>query len=215
MYFFERIIVGIEGRTVVDFAEWSPTNYFEWQGQTPEDLKTNVLVYPQLLIKYPKQTMKEITSPVTLANKIFPALRVFLRKLCEAQNPCVLNALVRLWYAFTYAAKHHRAEEDEVLSYADELATITSQLFKCSALDDAETFYRLVLPKQYWPCKEQEGLEGDEAVNESVWSTMHVFEEGCPIKLCMDCEFKQVLASPAVSNIMEYLFYGSINFAGK
>lgn len=207
--------MGIEPRTVVDFVEWSPTNYFEFKNQSPEDLQTNVLVYPQLLIKYPKMVMKAVASPVMLANRIFPGLRMFLRKLCEAQNPCVLNALARLWYAFTYAAKRHRAEEDEVLSYADELAAITNQMLKSSALDDAVIFYRLVLPKQYWLPKIPKKSEGDDAVNETVWSTMHVFEDGCPLKLCLDCEFKQVLASPAVSNIMEYLFYGSINFAGK
>lgn len=190
-----------------------------------------VIIFPQLMIMHPKAVMKKIGGPAKFTERIKGALRLFLRKLCEAQNPCVLNALVRLWFALTYAAKRHIADETELLEYAKEVASITSELCKCHALYNKGAAYRLLLPKQYWPSntaaspdndskestsdEEDKNEEARRANHEALWCAMHVFRADGPIKLCMDCGFKQVLASAMVVDMMRYLFYNGIDFGDK
>lgn len=127
------------------------------------------------------------------------------------QNPCVLNCLVRLWHACTYAAKHNHSEDDELLQYAAEIEEITRQLLKCNSFDETSTLYRIVLDKDYW-LQQSPVQVGDADV---VWSAMHVFEEDMPIKLCLDYGFKLVFTMPAIANMMDDLFYSSISITDE
>jgi hypothetical protein len=168
--------------------------------------------FPQLLLRYPEKGVYYHASPGTLLYNVFPALRVFLCKLCEAQNTCVLTVLVRLWCSVAAAAKEHPTERDNLLGYADEIAEITREILKSNTLLDTKTFIRIVLPKQYWVATDK---DGDANVNELLWASMHVFEFGFPIWFCIEFKCKHVLASPAVTSIMDYLFYSSINIGEK
>jgi hypothetical protein len=186
-------------RTMVDFETWTCKEDGEVDGTKPY-----VQRFPQLYIRH-HEWIARADNPTALVNQIFPGLRDFLRKLCEAHNPCILDALTRLWCGLTLAAKLHPTDEDVLLGYANNVADITQQLLLCSAFDNPDTFLQLV---QTELCI-TEYNKGDE----KLWCAMHVFEAGSPIRRCMDHEFKTVLSSTAVSKIMELLFYSGLNIS--
>lgn len=168
--------------------------------------------YPLALFLYPQQLMKYSKSPVKIINRIFPTILLFLRQLCEAQNPAVLISLVRLWCAFTVAAKLHRTEDTEMLTYAMKIEVFTNALLSCNALNDPAVFARLILPKEYWlPIKTHKDHAVTITQQDVAWSLLHVFEEGTPIRYSLDNKFKLLLASPSVVSITETSFYRCTN----
>jgi hypothetical protein len=95
-----------------------------------------------------------------------------------------------------------------MLAYAKRVEAITGELLNCSALNYRMVFARLILPRKYWLSKDfHEQNVQILSHGETVWSLLHVFEEGTPIRYSLDYEFKLLLASPAVASVMEFLFY--------
>jgi hypothetical protein len=196
VYFVDKC--GEKGATILDFKSWYPG---EPRGSSSA-FELVAVRKPQILLANPADLARR--GSAGLVGEIFPALRVFLRQLCEAQNPCVLLCLVRLWYGLTHAAQAKPSEGDELLGFANEVVRMVAMLFKARSLEITSNLNQLLLGRKVW------SNPGDK--DDSLWRVMHLFEENSLIALSMECEFKQVLAQPLVSDTVLHLFYETVDF---
>lgn len=209
---------GQRGISVVHFEDWSPSFYQGAPLMHKEHRKFQIplsliSLFPHTLFLFPPELLNRIFLDASFYTHIRSALFLFLKKVCEAQNPCILQCLVVLWYLLDSAAKVHISEEADLLHFADEIIHITNELFKCTSMDKLKNVQRLILEPQY--CQPiQKNLDGTfDSV--TYWNMAHIFADNSPIQFCLEHNHKFVLALTQITNITDQLFWGCVNTIPK
>jgi hypothetical protein len=209
---------GQKGITMVNFEEWSPTYY-----QTaPLVQKDNhrfriplslISLYPQVIFMFPESLLSKVCMDSTFYNHIRLAVFAFLRKVCEAQNPCILQCLVILWHLLMSSSKVHVSEEADLVEFANQVVMVTNELFKCTSMDKLKNVQRLVLAPQF--CMPIEKNVDGTYDSVTYWNMAHIFNENSPIQFCLEHNHKFVLALAQITNITDQLFWGCVNTIPK
>ena len=205
------------GISIVNFADWSPSYYRTTplithyrKFQIPLSL---ISLFPHTLFLFPHEYMSKIYLDSSFYSHIRKAIFLFLRKLCEAQNPCILQCLVILWYLLMNSSKVHVSEEADLIEFAEEVVRVTNELFKCPSMDKLKNVQRLILEPRY--CMPiQKNIDGTfDSV--TYWNMAHIFEDNSPIQFCLEHNHKFVLALTQITNITDQLFWGCVDTVPK
>ena len=209
---------GQRGISVVRFEDWSPSFYQSMPVVHCEERRFRIPVslislFPHALFLFPPKLLGKISMDASFYSHVRPAVLAFLKKVCEAQNPCILKCLVVLWYLLTAASKVHISEEADLLEFAEEVVGVTNELFKCPSMDKLKNVQRLVLEPQY--CQPiQKNLDGS-FHSVTYWNMAHIFSDNSPIQFCLEYNHKVVLALTQITSITDQLFWGCINTVPK
>ena len=208
----------LTGISVVNFADWSPSYYRNAPLVARDHRKFQIplsliSLFPHTLFLFPPEYLAKIFLDSSFYSHIRKAIFLFLRKVCEAQNPCILQCLVTLWYLLMNSSKVHVSEEADLIEFADEVVRITNELFKCPSMDKLKNVQRLILEPQY--CQPiQKNLDGTfDSV--TYWNMAHIFENNSPIQFCLEHNHKFVLALTQITNITDQLFWGCVDTVPK
>ena len=215
---WEKDQYGKRGISVIDFADWSPNFYRNaplvhkdhHKFQIPLSL---ISLFPHVLFLFPPEIIAKISVDATFYSHIRGALFIFLKKVCEAQNPCILQCLVVLWHLLTAASKVHISEEADLLEFAQEIVKITNELFKCTSMDKLKNVQKLILEPQF--CQPiQKNVDGT-FDSLTYWNMAHIFSDSSPIQFCLDHNHKFVLALTQITTITDQRVWGCINTIPK